>query len=208
MVEMDTKRPNRPPVESLMNAAGPPMYRASYKAPVFNHDLSYWYRAYGVKLADVRAAKIVIFGIPKSGNVWLQSLLCDALGLTPVDPMAQPDVSGVGMTHLPFCPAVADREDFLHGVCLVRDPRDALTSLYHASKTAQFRTARPEFHYEDWDEFYYEWYLSRFVPALRHAGAFGGIRPPRRAGCPLRESSPEFGTGGHASNKALGNGGR
>ena len=80
--------------------------------------------------------------------------------------MAQPDVSGVGMTHLPFCPAVADREDFLHGVCLVRDPRDALTSLYHASKTAQFRTARPEFHYEDWDEFYYEWYLSRFVPAF------------------------------------------
>ena len=166
MVEMDTKELNRPSVESLMNSAGPPMYRASYKAPVFNHDLSYWYRAYGVKLADVRAAKVVIFGIPKSGNVWLQSLLCDALGLTPVDPMAQPDVSGVGMTHLPFCRAVADREDFLHGVCLVRDPRDALTSLYHYSKTAHFRTARPEFHYEDWDEFYYEWYLSRFVPGF------------------------------------------
>ena len=46
---------------------GPPMYRPPYKAPVFNHELSYWYRAYGVKLADVRAAKIVISGIRESG---------------------------------------------------------------------------------------------------------------------------------------------
>lgn len=163
---MKSNKATGPPIESLMNAAGPPMYQAPYKAPVFNHELSYWYRAYGVRLADLRAAKIVIFGVPKSGNVWLQSLLCDALGLTPIDPMAQPDVSGVGMTHLPFCNAVAEREDFLHGACLVRDPRDVLASFYHYTKTPHFRTARPEFHYEDWNEFYFEWYLSRAVPAF------------------------------------------
>ena len=156
----------RRPIKSIMAWAGPPIYRAPYKAPVFNHELSYWYRAYGIALADVYAAKIVIFGIPKSGNVWLQSLLCDALGLAPVDPMAQPKTSGVGMTHLPFCDAVAEREDFLHGVCLVRDPRDVLASFYHYSKTSHFRTARPEFHYDDWNEFYFEWYLSRAVNAF------------------------------------------
>jgi hypothetical protein len=150
----------------VMNAAGPTMYQAPYKAPVFNHDLSYWYRAYGVQLHDVPRGKIVIFGIPKSGNVWLQSLLCDALALSPIDPIAQTDASGVGMTHLPFCAAVADREDFIHGVCLVRDPRDVLASFYRYTKTSYFRIARLEFHYEDWNEFYYEWYLSRAVPAF------------------------------------------
>jgi len=168
-------------IAPLMNAAGPPMYHAPYKAPVFNHDLSYWYRAYGLQLRDVPRAKIVIFGIPKSGNVWLQSLLCDTLGLQPIDPVGQTDASGVGMTHLPFCAAVADREDFLHGVCLVRDPRDVLASYYHYMKTPYFRSARPEFHYEDWDEFYYDWYLSRAVPAfdlLAHSDTYARLGVP------------------------------
>jgi hypothetical protein len=168
-------------IAPLMNAAGPSMYQAPYKAPVFNHDLSYWYRAYGLQLRDVARAKIVIFGIPKSGNVWLQSLLCDALRLQPIDPVGQTDVSGVGMTHLPFCAAVADREDFLHGVCLVRDPRDVLASFYHYTKTPNFRNARREFHYEDWDEFYYDWYLSRAVPAfdlLAHSDKYARLGVP------------------------------
>jgi len=165
----------------IMNWAGPPMYQPPYKAPVFNHDLSYWYRAYGVQLHDVPRAKIVIFGIPKSGNVWLQSLLCDALALRAIDPVAQTDVSGVGMTHLPFCAAVADREDFVHGVCLVRDPRDVLASFYRYSKTPYFRTARLEFHYEDWNEFYYDWYLSRALPAfdlLAHSDVYARLGVP------------------------------
>lgn len=163
---MNRKGSLSPAVESLMNAAGSPMYRPPHKAPVFNHELSYWYRSYGLKLADVAAGKIVIFGVPKSGNVWLQSLLSDALQLRPIDPMGQPEASGVGMTHLPFCDAIAEREDFVHGVCLVRDPRDVLASFYHYTKTPHFLAARPEFHYEDWNEFYYEWYLSRAVSAF------------------------------------------
>jgi len=169
------------PIALLMNAAGPQMYRAPHKAPVFNHALSYWYRAYGIQLRDVPRAKIVIFGVPKSGNVWLQSLLCESLALRPIDPIAQTDVSGVGMTHLPFCAAVADRRDFLHGVCLVRDPRDVLASFYRYSKTAHFRSARPEFHYEDWDEFYYDWYLSRALPAfdlLGHSDTYARLGVP------------------------------
>jgi hypothetical protein len=164
-----------------MNAAGPPIYRPSYRAPVFNHDRSYWYRAHGVKLADIVAAKIVIFGIPKSGNVWLQSLLCDTLGLPAVDPVAQTDVSGIGMTHLPFCAAVADRSDFVHGVCLIRDPRDVLLSLYRYSQTQHFRAARPEFHYENWAEFYYDWFLSRLAPAIdlpRHSDQYARLGVP------------------------------
>jgi Sulfotransferase domain len=80
--------------------------------------------------------------------------------------MGQTEVSGVGVTHLPFCTAVADTEDFLHGVCVARDQRDVLASFYRYTKTSYFRIARLEFHYKDCDEFYYEWYLPRAVPAL------------------------------------------
>jgi hypothetical protein len=170
-----------PVIPLVLNAAGPEMYRSPHGSPIFNHDLSYWYRAHGVKLADAPAAKIVIFGIPKSGNVWLQSLLSDCLGLKAVDPVANTIESGVGMTHLPFCEAIADRADFLHGVCLVRDPRNVLVSFFHYSKTSHFRAARPEFHYDDWDEFYYEWYLSRAVPAFQmssHSDTYSRLGVP------------------------------
>jgi Sulfotransferase domain len=76
---------------------------------------------------------------------------------------------------------VADREDFVHGVCLVRDPRDVLASFYRYTKTPYFRTARLEFHYEDWDEFYYDWYLSRALPAfdlLAHSATYARLGVP------------------------------
>lgn len=170
-----------PPAEPHMNAAGPEMYRPPYKAPVFNHDLSFWNRSYGLKLDAVPGGKIVIFGIPKSGNVWLQSLISDCLGIKGIDPLADIDQSGVGMTHLPFCEAVANRLDFLHGVCLVRDPRSVLTSFYHYSNTEHFRKARLEFHYDSWDEFYYEWFLSRAATAfdiLFHSSTYARLGVP------------------------------
>jgi hypothetical protein len=168
-------------IEQQLNGGLPSLYRAPYKAPVFNSDRSYWNRSYGIKLSDVPAAKIVIFGVPKSGNTWLQALVCETLGLTPVHPINDTDLSGVGMTHLPFCSAVAEREDFLHGVCLVRDPRDVLSSFYRYSKTPHFRAAYRDFYYDEWDEFYYEWFLSRIVPAVdfpHHSAKYAQLGVP------------------------------
>jgi hypothetical protein len=48
-------------------------------------------------------------------------------------------------------------------------------------KTPHFRSARPEFHYEDWDEFYHDWYLSRAVPAwdlLAHSDKYARLGVP------------------------------
>jgi hypothetical protein len=48
-------------------------------------------------------------------------------------------------------------------------------------KTPYFRSARPEFHYEDWDEFYYDWYLSRALPAfdlLTHSEKYARLGVP------------------------------
>jgi hypothetical protein len=54
-------------------------------------------------------------------------------------------------------------------------------SFFHYSKTSHFRAARPEFHYDDWDEFYYEWYLSRAVPAFQmssHSDTYSRLGVP------------------------------
>ena len=47
---------------------------------------------------------------------------------------------------------IGNRPDFLHGVCIVRDPRDVIASFFHYTKTQRFRSARPEYHYETVEE--------------------------------------------------------
>jgi sulfotransferase family protein len=143
------------------------LYPRQWRNPIFNHPNSFWDESYGTALDAHPAGKIVVFGFPKSGNVWLKSLLVDYFNIPPIDPMADIGKSGCGITHLPFSPAIAERNDFLHGVCIVRDPRQVLVSFYHYTKTDRFRSARPEFHYDDVHSFYYDWFLSRPVPAYK-----------------------------------------
>ena len=95
--------------------------------------------------------------------------------------MLDVDKPGVGISHLPFDEAIGNREDFLHGVCIVRDLRDVVASFYSYTRTARFRNARPEFHYEDVDEFYYEWFLSRSVSAHKletHSAEYAALGVP------------------------------
>lgn len=141
------------------------LYPRLWRSPIFNHPRAFWNDGYGVALDSHPAGKIVVFGFPKSGNVWVKSLVADYFGLPGVEPMLDLDKPGVGITHLPFSADIGNREDFLHGVCIVRDLRDVVASFYGYTLTNRFRSARPEFHYPDIDSFYYEWFLSRSVGA-------------------------------------------
>jgi len=143
------------------------LYPRLWGSPIFNHPRSFWSDGYGLALDSHPAGKIVVFGFPKSGNVWIKSLLVDYFGLTGIEPMLDVDKPGVGMTHRPFDEWIGNRPDFLHGVCIVRDPRDVIASFYHYTNTHGFRSARREYHYETVEEFYYEWFLSRAAPALK-----------------------------------------
>jgi hypothetical protein len=148
-----------------------PTYEALYprlwSSPIFNHPRSFWSEGYGLALDSHPAGKIVVFGFPKSGNVWINSLLVDYFGLPGIDPLLDANKPGVGMTHRPFDEWVGNRPDFLHGVCIVRDPRDVVASFYHYTKTHRFRTARREYHYETVEDFYYDWFLSRAATSLK-----------------------------------------
>jgi hypothetical protein len=143
------------------------LYPRLWASPIFNHPRSFWSDGYGLALDSHPAGKILVFGFPKSGNAWVQSLLVDYFGLPGVEPMLDIAKRGVGMTHRPFDEWIGNRPDFLHGVCIVRDPRDVIASFYHYTKTERFRSARREYHYETVEDFYYEWFLSRAAPALK-----------------------------------------
>lgn len=156
-------------------------YETPWKSPVFEHARSFWLASYGTDVKSRPDGKIVVFGFPKSGNSWAVSLLGDYYDIAIIDPVADVGAAGVGMTHLPFCPYIADRPDFLRGVCMVRDPRDVVVSYFHYTQTAAFRRARPEFHYDDLRSFYYDWFLGRGAPAhcfSRHAERYARMGVP------------------------------
>lgn len=156
-------------------------YETPWKSPIFEHARSFWLSSYSTDVQSRPDGKIVVFGFPKSGNSWAVSLVADYYDIPIIDPIADVSATGVGMTHLPFCRYVADRPDFLRGVCIVRDPRDVFVSYFHYSQTDAFRRARPEFHYDEVRSFYYEWFLSRAAPGhdlQRHAELYARMGVP------------------------------
>ena len=134
---------------------------------VFNPPEVYWNQSFGTPLDSKPNGKIVVFGLPKSGNTWVQSLIADYFDLPGIEPILDINKRGVGMCHWPFRDDFVTRDDFLHAVYVVRDVRDVIVSFFHYSQTEYFLKARPEFHYHDIDSFYYEWFLSRMVTTYR-----------------------------------------
>ena len=85
-------------------------------SPVFNAPGNFYSRSFGMDLSILPNGKIVVFGLPKSGNVWLVSLLADYLNLQPIDPYVDIEGTGVGMCHRPYTEEISNRKDFLHGI--------------------------------------------------------------------------------------------
>ncbi len=97
--------------------------------------------------------KIMIFGIPKSGNVWLLNLLQEITGLE----------SQVSFTHQPFSSQRFDRNIF-RAVCIVRDLRDVVASYYRFTKRKGNRNNTTAY-FDSADEFYYKYFLTMLKSA-------------------------------------------
>ena len=76
----------RHPVQGLRKVLARLM--APRQATVFNPPEVWWNPSYGMSMADHRHAKLIIIGLPKSGNSWLYALLKDYLDLNPIDPVS------------------------------------------------------------------------------------------------------------------------
>jgi hypothetical protein len=150
--------------ESAQSDGGAPQRKLSaiFNDPQYGGD-----RSYGLEWNAHPNAKVVVFALPKSGNVWLMALLSDYFGVPSINIFNDYDKKGVGMTHFPFSEEIRWRDDIIHGACLVRDIRDVISSFYHYSQSERFRSARKEFQYTDIDAFYYDWFLPIVVPQYR-----------------------------------------
>ena len=71
------------------------------------------------------------------------------------------------MCHLPYSNEFSYREDFLHAAYLMRDLRDVIVSYFHHTKRQDFRAAFPNFHYDNIEQFYFQWFLPRVAPFHR-----------------------------------------
>ena len=159
---------NGPTLSDVLSGAVAP-------SPCFNPPGSFDSRSYGLDPKASKNGKIVVFGLPKTGNVWLVSLLADYTGLSPIDPYVDVERQGVGMCHLPFSSEIACRTDFLHGMYLTRDLRDVIVSYFHNTQRADWRKGFPHFHCNTLEQFYFEWFLPRvstFHDLERHAEAY------------------------------------
>ncbi len=126
----------------------------------FRNERGLFPNPYGAKMESCKNGKIVVFGLPKAGNVWLVGLLSAYTGLPALDPVANQGGRGVGMCHLPFWEPFKGRSDFLHGVYLLRDIRDIMVSRFHYCQTPYFADVVKSFRYPTIRSFYYDHFLS------------------------------------------------
>jgi hypothetical protein len=145
--------------------------RSTARSPIFT-EIGGQFRSpsFGISLTSCPDAKLVVFGLPKSGNVWLVSMLSKYLGLPAIAPYIDVDRGGVGMCHLPFSSEIAKRTDFVHGVYLLRDLRDIIVSYFYHTQRRDFRSVEngiPNCEFDTIEDFYYDWFLPRIVPYHR-----------------------------------------
>ena len=118
-------------------------------------------------LASVKYGKIAVFGIQKSGNTWVHSILADTFSLPYLFNLNDVKTVGVLSSHIACGPRVLRRNDIVHPVCLVRDLRSVIVSFYHYMQSDSYQTDIPYAKYADIESFYYDWFLSRVAPSLK-----------------------------------------
>jgi len=106
--------------------------------------------------------KFIIAGLPKSGNVWLTSLVASALDL-PVSP--QEGKSLVTYVHKALTQELFADPLVFRGVVIVRDLRDILVSLFYWLKTEDYLSYYkhgPHQIFYDFETMYIEYFIRRF----------------------------------------------
>jgi hypothetical protein len=133
---------------------------------VFHEKGMLYSSSYGKDITRLEDGKVAVISLPKSGSVWLISLLAECLGLEAVLPEHQDNSKKISVTkfHRPFS-KVLYKEDLVCAVYLMRDIRDVIVSYYNYSQTDDYRTHMdPSCYYDDVQTFYFEYFLSKLVP--------------------------------------------
>ena len=133
---------------------------------IFKDDTQFYAKGLLKPLNKFPNPKIVVVGLPKSGNVWLQNLIAESLDMDKIHLFKNTGKSGVGMTHTMFDNRYLYRRDFARGVYLMRDVRDMVVSYYLYSQTEEYHRhyTDPFCHYDNIDDFYFEYFLNIIVP--------------------------------------------
>lgn len=112
-----------------------------------------------------QAGEIRIVGFPKSGNVWLTSLIATCLG---VDVNAAKGACRVTHTHQKMKNEDLFNKQLLRGAVLIRDLRDIIVSLYHFTKTDHFKNAiGRHFIFDDIETMYTDFFLPYYVNRIQ-----------------------------------------
>ncbi|NNF02268.1 MAG: hypothetical protein HKN22_06250, partial [Bacteroidia bacterium] len=124
-------------------------------------------------LTEFPNPKIIIVGLPKSGNTWVQNLVSLSLEMPIIHILRDTDKSGVGMTHSPFSRKIYGRKDFARGLYLIRDVRDIICSYYHYSQTEDYRkNVDANCNFSNIRDFYHQYFLGKLIDRydwLNHA---------------------------------------
>ncbi len=105
----------------------------------------------------------LVVGFPKSGNVWLTSLIANCLDL-PVD--RKNNIARVFYEHKSLNKRFLHDPKLYRGVALVRDLRDIIVSLFHWLKTDGYKNYYkhgPHQIFNDLETMYIEFFLRRFA---------------------------------------------
>lgn len=109
--------------------------------------------------------KILVCGLPKSGNSWLCKFFATYFGSQQLQPFYDLDVTGVGMNH--FSPGIdiLYRQDFLRCVYIIRDLRDIIVSFYYyANSEYHIEHVNANYrHFDSIDGFYFGYFLPKVV---------------------------------------------
>ncbi|GIK98117.1 MAG: hypothetical protein BroJett029_23260 [Alphaproteobacteria bacterium] len=130
-------------------------------SPAFNIGFDVSYGAFRRPIDPNTTDKFVIFGLPRSGNTWLQTMIANVLDLPVIDPWVEVGRAGVGMCHMPVSKEIMARTDFVHSVCLVRDIRDIAASYFMLGTRDDWKHKSPWYKYDDPEQFYFEYFTPR-----------------------------------------------
>lgn len=124
-----------------------------------------------VSMGDLsnEANYIMVSGYPKSGNVWLKSLIASMFDLPVVRSGTGAGRGYVNSTHELMDRNLIFDKNLLRGVVIIRDLRDVVSSLFAFTKTKHFIESHgPHFKFNDAKKFYYEYFLANFIEKQHH----------------------------------------
>ncbi len=142
--------------------AGKLMFPLHNKKSIFAKPGWYYPKVHKIPYAP-NSGKIAIFGLPKSGNTWIVSLLSDYLNVPGVGAYGS-EKCGVTMLHDPLSYRIKIRSDFQRGVYIVRDVRDIVVSYFHYVQTDYYKELNDPFvAYPDIETFYTNYFLPKLT---------------------------------------------